>query len=201
MKSETALTRTQRARRDDIVAAAVTVLDRDGFGAATVDRIAAEADTIKGTVLYHFGGKDAIYRAVVEQLYAKGAEYMRPRIEAADGHRARLRAHIESNLRFIADNRAHVNAVQRILFSGGPAEGVLDGVADLATKLADGQAAGEFGDFDPRVLALAIRSFIDGVAGHFTAHPDIDLEHYITEATRAFDRATAVAEGHAHDHR
>jgi AcrR family transcriptional regulator len=39
------LTRTQRARRDDVVAAAIAVLDREGYSAASIERIAKEAAT------------------------------------------------------------------------------------------------------------------------------------------------------------
>src|SRR5215467_12079979 len=107
------LTRTQRARRDDIVQAAIAVLDRDGFAAASIDRIAMEAGTSKGTVLYHFKTKEAMYESVVAALYEAGAAYMTERILAAPGFRPKLHAYLNSNLQFIADNAAHVRAVHR----------------------------------------------------------------------------------------
>ena len=187
-----AYTRTQRARRDDIVAASIVVLDREGFAAATVDRIATEAHTSKGVVLYHFGSKEAIFEAVVTALFAEGAEFMTQRILAEAGHRARLAAYLDSNLRFIAEHAAHVNAVHRILENVRPPQ-LSDDVAPLRRMLAAGQDAGEFGGFDPHVVALTIRAVVDGASFYFTENPGIDIDHYIAEAVQLFDRATSPA--------
>src|SRR5215470_6669436 len=99
-ESET-LTRTQRARREDIVAAAIGVIHRDGYAAASIERIAKEAATSKSTVLYHFKTKEAINAAVVRLLFDNGAAYMTERILAEESRRERLRAYLSSNLRFI----------------------------------------------------------------------------------------------------
>ena len=187
---EAALTRTQRARRDDIVAAAIAVIDRDGYAAASIERIAKDASTSKGTVLYHFKTKDAIDAAVVRLLFDNGTSYMTARVMAVESWADRLRAYLASNLRFIAENRAHVNAVHRILENAPPGVGVDDSVAPLTRLLTLGQAAGEFGSFDPEVMALAIRAIVDAASFHFTAHPELDVEHYINEAVQLFGKAT-----------
>ena len=192
-------TRTQRARRDDIVRAAIVVLDRDGFGAASIDRIAAEAGTSKGTVLYHFKTKEALYESVVAALYEAGAAYMTERIMAAPGFLPKLHAYLTSNLQFIADNAAHVRAVHRIIQGTGVQVEDPTAVSGLRTLLASGQAAGEFGTFDPEVMALAIRALVDGASFHFTEHAGLDIAHYIDEAVRLFDKATAPDGGnHVH---
>jgi AcrR family transcriptional regulator len=185
------LSRTRRARRDDITAAAIEVLDREGFAAATLDRIAAVAGTGKGVVLYHFGSKEAVFEAVVGDLFSRGAAIMTERILAETGWRARLHAYIDSNLRFIADNAAHVAAVHRIL-ENAPTSVDQDSVAALRDLLAKGQDAGELGDFDPQVIALMIRAVVDAASFYFTENPGIDIDHHIAQAVRAFDRATAL---------
>jgi hypothetical protein len=40
-------------------------------------------------------------------------------------------------------------------------------------------------------MALAIRAIVDGASFHFTAHPELDIDHYVAEAIQIFDRATA----------
>jgi AcrR family transcriptional regulator len=185
------LTRTQRARRDDIVRAAVTVLDRDGFAAASIDRIAAEAATSKGTVLYHFKTKEGMYESVVAALYEAGTAYMTERILAAPTFRGKLRAYLSSNLTFIAANAAHVRAVHRIIQGTGVQIDDPTAVSGTRTLLAAGQAAGEFGRFDPEVMALTIRAIVDGASFHFTEHADLDIAHYIDEVVQLFDKATA----------
>ncbi|NEN07296.1 TetR/AcrR family transcriptional regulator [Diaminobutyricibacter tongyongensis] len=190
--SEPGLTRTQRARQADIVDAAIAILDREGFAAASVERIAAEAGTTKSTVLYHFKTKEAIYEAVVVTLFQAGAAYMTERIMAADSRPDKLHAYLSSNLSFIAEHAAHVNAVHRIQENAGPSGDGSDAVTPLAHLLASGQETGEFGShFDPEVMALAIRAIVDGASFHFTAHPGLDVPHYVDEAIQLFDRATA----------
>jgi AcrR family transcriptional regulator len=189
MRSGSELTRTQRARRDDIVLAAIFVINAEGYAAASIDRIAKQAGASKSTVLYHFKTKEAINEAVVRLLFENGAAYMTERIMAEQTPRAMLRAYLTSNLRFIAENAAHVNAVHRILDAGERIE-TDDGVAPLRRLLTAGQEAGEFGEFDPEVMALVIRAIVDAASYHFTAHPDLDVEHYIDQAVRLFAKAT-----------
>ena len=61
----------------------------------------------------------------------------------------------------------------------------------LRHLLASGQQHGEFGRFDPEVMALAIRAIVDAASFYFTAHPDLDIEHYIAQAVQLFEKATA----------
>lgn len=186
-----ALTRTQRARRDDIVGAAIVVLDMEGYAAASIERIAKQAATSKSTVLYHFKTKEAINQAVIGLLYDNGAAYMTERVMAVDSTRERLRAYLSSNLRFIAENAAHVNAVHHILENVAFPADVPDAVTPLKRLLAAGQEAGEFGAFDPEVMALAIRAIVDMASFHFTAHLDLDIDHYVSQTIQLFAKATA----------
>jgi AcrR family transcriptional regulator len=185
------LTRTQRARRDDIIAAAIAVIDAEGYAAASIERIAKQAATSKGTVLYHFKSREAIDEAVVRTLYDSGAAYMTTRIKAVASSRDRLHAYLSSNLRFIAENTAHVNAVHRILNNTSAHIDIPDGVPGLRQMLTSGQQTGEFGSFDVEIMALAIRALIDAASYHFAAHPNLDVNHYIDQASQLFNKATA----------
>ncbi len=62
-------------KRDAIVAAAARVFLSAGYGAASMDAIAAAAGVSKQTVYSHFGAKDALFEAIVE---AKCEELMAP---------------------------------------------------------------------------------------------------------------------------
>lgn len=59
-----------------------------------------------------------------------------------------------------------------------------------------GQASGEFRDFDPRAMAIALRGAIDKVLGQIANHPTLDLAHHIHQIVTLFDHATK-AEEHA----
>jgi AcrR family transcriptional regulator len=187
----TPLTRTQRARRDDIVAAVIAVIDAEGYAAASIERIARQAATSKGTVLYHFKSREAIDEVVVRVLYDNGAAYMTTRIRAVASSRDRLYAYLSSNLRFIAENTAHVNAVHRILDNTSAHIDIPDGVPGLRQLLTSGQQTGEFGLFDAELMALAIRALVDAASYHFAANPSLDVNHYIDQASQLFDKATA----------
>lgn len=194
MRSESGpASRIRRARREDVIAAAIAVIVRDGYGAASIERIAQEAQTSKGTVLYHFGTKTAVCDAVVAALFDEGGAHMTGQIAAVDGHRAKLRAYLASNLEFIAGRPAHVTAVRRILENGAGQAERYDAVGPLRQLLLAGQAAGEFGDFDAELIALAIRTIVDNAALYFVANPGVDVGHVVGEVVQLFDKATAPA--------
>ena len=113
-------------------------------------------------------------------------------VAATDAHE-RLRTYLDANLRFIATHAAHVNAVHLILENRFSAYSLPDGIAPLCGILRDGQVSGDFGAFDPEIMALAIRSVIDGFSFHIGGQAD--LERRIDEIIALFSRSvTAVKE-------
>ncbi|RDI66947.1 TetR/AcrR family transcriptional regulator [Nocardia pseudobrasiliensis] len=195
MESDTSsLTRTQRARRDDIVAAAIAVIDNEGFAAASVDRIARQAGAIKGTVLYHFKTKDAICEAVVTALYAEGAAFKARHAQNTGPASERLARSLRSNLEFICTHATHVRAVQRIIENAPHhRDRIPDLVEPLSHLLAEGQRSGEFARFDPLIVAAAIRAIIDASAYYLANSDDVDIDHIFSEVVQFIQRATAVA--------
>lgn len=184
------LTRTQRARRDDILQAAISTIAQEGYAAASIDKIAQAARTTKSTVLYHFKSKQAINQAVVGTLFEAGAAYMGPFIVAAHSRPEKLTAYLTANLRYITLHSAHVVAVHQIHQNADITGDTSEPVKWLQTLLAEGQAAGEFGSFDPHVMALAIRSLIDSASFYITEHPELDADNFIREVNQLFTKAT-----------
>lgn len=58
-------------KRQDIVDAAERLFLANGFGATSMDAIAAEAGASKRTVYNHFPAKDVLFQAVLERLYGR----------------------------------------------------------------------------------------------------------------------------------
>jgi TetR/AcrR family transcriptional regulator, mexJK operon transcriptional repressor len=58
----------RRVRETEILASALDVFLRSGFGAATLDELAAAAKVTKRTIYAYFGDKDALFAAMVEDL-------------------------------------------------------------------------------------------------------------------------------------
>lgn len=194
-------------RRAQIVAAAIDTIAELGYAQASLSRIAARAGTSKGVICYHFAGKDDLFKALVAGVVAEAEAYMRPLISAESTGRAMLRAYLQANLALMGDHRNHLMAVAEIARNARDADGnppfdssfVRSAAGVLQQLLAHFQANGQFrADFDPMVMACAIRAAIDSVPARLAREPELDLTHYGQELADLFDRATRPA-GDDHD--
>ena len=189
----------ETARRAQIVAAAIDALAELGYGQASLARIAERAGTSKGVIIYHFGSKDDLVREVVAELSAKGRAYLGPRLEAESTGSGMLRTYIEANMAFVRENRSHVAAVVEIALNARSADGNPlydmsireEGAEALRQLLGYFQGTGEFrADFDPAVMAMAIRATLDAVPARLARDPGLDLDHYGRELAALFHIAT-----------
>lgn len=55
-------------RRDQILDAAQALFSTKGFAQTTVDDLVASLRIAKGTLYYHFTGKDDILRAIIDRV-------------------------------------------------------------------------------------------------------------------------------------
>lgn len=187
-KNPDELTFTERARRAQIVAAAVEVLAHEGFKAASLTRIAEQAGISKGLILYHFAGKDDLLRQTLFDtigLLAKastdGLDFTLPPPRLLDAlvHRS---AHVGR------EHGVQRRAISRIIAGMGPdadrpaavlptdAEPLL---ASYRGLFAAGIASGDFrADLDVEVMAVTYSAAIDAMYAHFDAHPDVDPDDY-----------------------
>ena len=191
---------TEAARRAQIVQAAIDTIAEAGFARASLARIGERIGISKGLIGYHFGGKDELIRQVVAEIIEEGKAYMTPRILAEPPGPDMLRAYIESNLAFMREHRNYMVAIVDIKRHGLTADGeetfygdanIEEFAGELENFLTRIQAAeGLRPDFDPKIMALAIRAAIDAVAGRIARDPDLDVDTYATEIADIFDRAT-----------
>jgi AcrR family transcriptional regulator len=190
---------TETARRTQIVAAAIDTIAELGYAQASMARIAERVGITKGVIAYHFDGKEELIQEIVAEVVTQARQYMVPRITAESTGSGTLRTWIESNLTFMAEHRNHLVAVVEIARNARAADGrrlfdesmVEAGAAALERMLARFQAAGEFrADFDPRVMAGAIRAAIDAVPRALARDSGLEVEHYGRELATLFDLAT-----------
>lgn len=189
----------ETARRAQIVAAAIDAIAEAGYEGASFARIAGRLGISRGLISYHFAGKDDLIKQVVHQAAEQTIAFIRPRVLAESSGPGMLRAYIESNLAFMRDHRNNVIAMIEIarsararrIFYGDTA--VVNAVGALEHQLSALQTAGQFRpDFDPHVMAMAIRAAIEAASPRLALDPEFDMDNYAREVATLFDRATRV---------
>jgi len=192
---------TQQKRRDQLVNCMIEVIAEVGFARASVGELARRAGVSKGVVTYHFAAKDDLIRAVIADVIGSMAEYLEPRLIAAEPERFPERfiaAYVTAWAGYYRSHARQVLALVRI-FNGfrdesgrpNPAFGVRAGeVAAIEQVLRVGQDMGRFGSFDPHVMASVIKVAVDDLLTQFVNDPGLDLEGYAAQLATLFERAT-----------
>jgi TetR/AcrR family transcriptional regulator len=154
-------TRIQRANAARILDAALVVFSREGFRAATLDQIAAEAGMSKPNLLYYFRSKEEVYRRVLDNTLDTWLEPLRAL--RADGDPVEeIRAYIRRKLLMSRDlPRESRLYAGEILRGGAVIEEEMQGllralVAEKAAILRGWIAAGRLAPVDPLHLIFAI---------------------------------------------
>jgi AcrR family transcriptional regulator len=185
---------TSRARREQIITAAVAVIADVGYARASFARIAERAGLSSTRFIsYHFAGKGELMAAVVRDVVASIAEEVGSRLAGESTASGMLRTYIEAVVSFIDANRAEMIALTEIMLGGGFDDGIAadrSATADLESILTFGQSSGEFRDFDPWVMATTVQRSVDGLPFALQADPAIDCASYAGELVTIFELAT-----------
>jgi len=188
----------EAARRAQIIECAIETIAHVGFAQASLAQIAKRAGVSTGVISYYFAGKDELIDAVVHHVYDTGEAVVRPRAAGQPDERSSLRGFIEGSVDFVRTHPNYMRAVKNIgRASNLPVEGLrLDRPIDeprrtgLQIIFEQGQKAGEFRDFSPRVMAVTLVEAIDAISLQLDTQPDLDLTAYAAELVELFDRAT-----------
>ncbi|MGA5704407.1 TetR family transcriptional regulator [Peterkaempfera bronchialis] len=192
-------TLTEEARRAQIVQAAIETVAELGYPYASFSRVAKRAGlSSTGMISYYFAGKSELIAEVMATIFRVAGEITVPRMERERTYRGKLRAYIESSFTFMERYPAHTMALIEIVIGSrfrdvaamGPVEQAVASVDALVDCLNKGRSTGEFGEFDPLVMAIAIRGAIDNALRQHMFDPDIDLARCGREIAEIFDRCT-----------
>jgi AcrR family transcriptional regulator len=190
---------TATARRAQIVDAAIETVAELGLNQASFARIAERAGLSSTRLIsYHFAGKDDLMQAVVDEVFSTAGQYIAPFVLAEPTPSAKLRGFIRGSARFYAEHRRHVVAVRDVWANFRRPDGTQRFGMEahepefevVSQILREGQARGEFREFDPRVVAITLRQALDGLATLVATDPDLDVDAYTGELIALFDRAT-----------
>ncbi|MEX3715844.1 TetR/AcrR family transcriptional regulator [Cytobacillus horneckiae] len=191
----------EKARRAQIVECAIETIAEVGYAQASLGQIAKRAKISKGVISYHFANKEELMEQIPIEYYKAWHTYIFPRIEAQKSPKEMLRVYIESNLTFIDQNRQHVFAVIEMISNTRTADGKLQFAAEhdeaillpIENILTLGMQEGVFREFtksSARVMALTIRSAVDGFTLEITRKPHLDVQEYTRELVTIFDKST-----------
>ena len=153
------------ANRARILAAAIAEFASRGFKGASMDAIAARTSTTRALINYYFGGKEKLYLAVLERVYAEIRDAERdldldhlPPVEA-------IRRIVEFTYNYYVEHEYFVRLVVaenqakgRLMKRSATLRTVNRPIVDmLGTVIARGQADGTFRpDVDPIDVHMAI---------------------------------------------
>lgn len=172
----------ERARRAQIVEAAVEVVAEFGYARASLARIAERAGISKGVVTYHFKGKGEILDRLVTDYYERGWEYMEERIRAEETAVGQVEAWVGAQLDFYIENRTGFLAMSEVVANHRGEDGAHQYAADfdeeidgLAEILDRGQTEGALRRFDARSVADVILRCLDGVLIAWANDPGIEM--------------------------
>jgi AcrR family transcriptional regulator len=185
---------TEGARRAQIVAAAIETIADVGYRQASFAQIARQAGlSSTGLISYHFAGKGELMAQVAEEIISAIGRHMTDRMAGCSCAAEALETYIRASVEFVAGHRRQMKALLEIFLNGGfsydPGTELVV-LAPVEQILRGGQAAGEFREFDPQVMAAVIQRAIDGLPFMLETHPDIDLHDYATELATMFALAT-----------
>ena len=160
--------------RAAILRAAVGELAREGVAGARTDAIAKAAHVNKALLYYYFKDKEALYAAVLGQVFSGLLEKVMPALASEQPPKEKLLAYVGAHFDYVASHPSLPRIVQsEMLRSRAGRAKVMERVAKLyfrplfgkiAEVLREGQAAGDFRavgpwQFIPSMGALIVTYF------------------------------------------
>lgn len=162
-----------RSRRERILDAAFGTFARSGYRDASMDEIAASAETSKGGVYFHFPTKEAIFR----ELMRTTADKLVAKVERAVAAEGDPIARAEAALRTVLATFAGHRTMARLLFldvigAGRVFQAEADGLHDRFARLIAGHldeavAEGAIPPCDTRVASLAWFGALNEIVGRW----------------------------------
>jgi TetR/AcrR family transcriptional regulator len=163
--------------RASILKAAVAEFAEHGIAGARTDAIARAAHVNKALLYYYFKDKDALYEAVLDQVFSGLRARVMPVLESDLPPRQKLLGYVEAHFDYIAANPRFPRVVQSEWMRSGAGTTRMQRVAKeyfrpifqkLVGVLAEGISTGEFRPVNPMDFLPSVAAVI---VFYFTAAP------------------------------
>jgi AcrR family transcriptional regulator len=153
-------------RRAEIIAAALKVFAKKGFGNTRAEDVAAQARIAKGTLYLYFDSKEAIYEAALSHAMTQLTAMVAERLETAATTDERVRVWVGSRLEFWGAQ----GELYRMVMTVGrekrqrkhTAEILRESVEQLVSILRDGVERGELKPRAPEPVGWAVMDMVRG---------------------------------------
>ncbi len=165
--------------RAAILQAAVREFSREGVAGARIDAIARSARVNKALLYYYFKDKEALYSAVLDQVFGGLTAAVNAAFASKTPPREKVLAYVRAHFDYVAGHPLYPRIVQGEMMSAGRGgSSQLDRIVkqyfrplagQLAHVLTEGMAAGEFRSLDPMqvvpsIIAVIVFYFINAPA-------------------------------------
>jgi TetR/AcrR family transcriptional regulator len=164
--------------RAAILQAAVREFSREGVAGARIDAIARSARVNKALLYYYFEDKEALYSAVLDQVFGGLTVAVNAAFASIVPPREKILAYVRAHFDYVAAHPLYPRIVQGEMMSAGRnGSGQLDRIvkhyfrplaSQLSQVLTEGVAAGDFRSVDPM---QAVPSIISVIVFYFTNAP------------------------------
>src|SRR5579884_372825 len=163
--------------RAAILKAAAAEFAREGLAGARTDAIARSARVNKALLYYYFKDKEALYRAVLDEVFGGVRRAIHEALSRELPPRERLLAYVRAHFDYIASNPQYPRIVYAEFLRAGREPARLQRVAkhyfrpvfsELAALLREGADTGDFFQVDPTHF---IPSMIAVIVFYFTTAP------------------------------
>jgi TetR/AcrR family transcriptional regulator len=165
--------------RAAILQAAVREFSREGVAGARIDAIARHARVNKALLYYYFKDKEALYSAVLDQVFGGLTAAVRAAFALDASPREKILAYVGAHFDYVASHPLYPRIVQGEMMSAGRnGSSQLRRIVQqyfhplarqLSQVLSEGTAAGEFRSVDPvqtvpSIIAVIVFYFINAPA-------------------------------------
>ena len=166
--------------RNRLLCAAVHVFDRKGYAAASVREIVELAGVTKPALYYHFGSKEQLLVAILNEAAREFGDVMRRAVEHQGSTRERLLYYAETVHAMFSQNVPLIRVAHAMFVGPSEAAPTFDftlfdrhAKEAIGSIVADGLAIGEVREAVADDVALAVSGVVEACIGR-QLHPGIE---------------------------
>lgn len=193
-------------RKEQILEAAASALLNDGYTAASLAKIAKQADISPALISYYFPTKTELIETLRLSLLKKQEEYVHGKVAKAQTPLEMLYIYIRACLSYTAEHRTENNALMEIIYNARAPDGTpyykLYGSeeTELLQKIIEAvQRKGGFLDTDAASLAIMINGAVRGYTMDVHAAEIKEYEKYCDELIEIVSKLSGFARKYTYE--